>query len=430
MTERKTQEQPAFAAHLWRVLPAWSSPRHVDGRLWRLVVRNQMVALICRDTLIMEVLGLGWAIRARDTERKQELQDDVDHFTKVFLHGDDWGYDIMVDRFLQDALDLPFGGALELTREDGNPDAKVDHIYNIDGATLAPTPDPDFPVVQMYYLGILQPVVLARSEVERLFLTARPDIWWRGYGMAPPEKIYLALELLARGDRYYANLLLDTPPAGILDLMDVNESSARDWVGSFRELMLGSEAFKIPVLYEHEKEAKWIPFTSSPAELLFDTTTLKYAALVCAAYGMTLRDIGIGDPQRTMASQIREGVQSSRHGFGTLVTKIKYVFDRILPPELEWIVQQDDVETLVARGRARLSMARGYKEMESGPFTGLETRRQALEDGFITTNFDPEDWEEPEEIEEPIEEDFTQEHHLIGDPVSPNAGGEGELRQN
>lgn len=424
MTSRRTQDFPTLQLALWRILPRWISPQHVDGRLWRSVVNGQMIAMVCRDTLIMEVLGLEWYIRPRDPDRKEELSDDVDHYTEVFLRGDDWGYDIMVDRLLQDTLDLPFGGALEIGRGPGD---RVDHLYNVDGATLAPTPDPEWPVVQMHYLGVLTPVVLHRSEVERIFITPRTSIERRGYGMAPPEKIYFALELLARGDRYYANLLLDTPAAGILDLVDISEGSARDWVGSFRELMIGPEAFKIPVLYEHEKPATWIPFTQSPSELLFDVTSLKYAGLVAAGYGMTLRDIGIGDPQRTMASQIREGVQSARHGFGMLVVKLKYMFDRILPPELEWKVRRDDVETLVARGRARLSMARGYREMEQGPFTAIETRRQALEDGFVTTDFDPDDYEE-DELEDTQVEDFTQEHHLLGDPVSTDQGGEGELR--
>lgn len=430
MADRKTAGYPPLEVALYRVLPKWVSPRHMDGTLWRTVVRNQMMAMICRDTLVMEIVGLDWAIRARDLDRKDELQASVDHHTKVFLKGDEWGYDELVDRLLQDTLDIPFGGALETLRND-NTDlderGQLEHIYNIDGATLAPTPDPDYPVVQYYNIGALPPIFLNQDEVDRIYLTPRAQIERRGFGMAPPERIYLALELLARGDRYYANLLLDTPAAGILDMVDISESAARAWVGSFQELMIGSEAFKVPVLYEHEKPVSWIPFTQSPAELLFDTTTLKYAALVTAGYGMTLRDIGIGDPQRTLASQMREGVQSSRHMFGLLTVKLKYMFDRILPPDLEWRPQRDDVETLVARGRARLAMARGYKEMEGGPFTPEEVRRQAIEDGFVTIDIDPE-WEEPTPPTTLGEEDFTQEHHLLGEPKTPSQGGQGELR--
>lgn len=429
MADRKTAGYPPLEVALYRILPRWVSPRHMDGVLWRTVVRNQMLAMICRDTLIMEIVGLEWMIRARELDRKEELEEAVDHHTQVFLMGDEWGYDELVDRLLQDTLDIPFGGALETLRN-GNTElddrGQLEHLYNVDGATLAPTPDPDFPVVQYYNIGALPPVFLSRDEVDRLYLTSRAQIDRKGFGMAPPERIYLALELLARGDRYYANLLLDTPAAGILDMVDMSEQAAKAWVGSFRELLIGSEAYKIPVLYEHEKPATWIPFTQSPAEILFDTTTLKYAALVTAGYGMTLRDIGIGDPQRTLASQMREGAQSARHMFGLLVVKLKYMFDRILPPTLEWRPRRDDPETLVARGRARLAMARGYKEMESGPFTGEEVRRQAIEDGFVTIDLDPE-WIEPVSSS-PTGEDDMQEHHLIGDPEIPSQGGQGELR--
>ena len=64
------------------------------------------------------------------------------------------------------------------------------------------------------------------EEAARILLTPRPELRMKGYSMPPPERIYLALTLLFRGDQYYANLLLDTPPAGVLDLIDMQKEDA------------------------------------------------------------------------------------------------------------------------------------------------------------------------------------------------------------
>ena len=40
----------------------------------------------------------------------------------------------------------------------------------------------------------------------------------------------MALQMIGRGDVYYANLLLDTPQVGILDLKDMAKDSAEEWV--------------------------------------------------------------------------------------------------------------------------------------------------------------------------------------------------------
>ena len=123
-------------------------------------------------------------------------------------------------------------------------------------------------------------------------MSPRPEIQREGWGMAPPEKIFFSLELLNRGDIYYANLLLDTPEAGILDLADMDGASAQEWIKQFRSLLGGIDPLKVPVLYEHEGDVKWIPFGRPPTELMFDRVTTKYAALVASGYGISLSEIG------------------------------------------------------------------------------------------------------------------------------------------
>jgi hypothetical protein len=385
-----------------------------------------MLARICRDLLIMQVLQVKWKIKTRDPNQSDELKDSMVHYTDLLLEGGGEGHNVMVDLLLQDALDIPFGGALEQIRSPV--DGKLEGLVNIDGATLRPTHDWEFPVVQVANIGTAPPVFLKRNEVTRLYLSPRTSIRYKGWGMAPPERIYLALELIGRGDRYYANLLLDTPPAGLLDLLDVEEDSAIRWAESFRELMVGSEAFKIPVLYEHEKPAAYLPFGPPPAEMLFETTILQYAGIACAGYGMVLNDLGLGGNQSSLAGSIREERRSRRLGFGLLVMKLEAMFNRVLPSDLRFDYIYDDEETLIARGRSRLTNSRALGELvKVGLLKRNEARDQLRADGLITIHLeelseDELDGGQSDRIRGP------QEAHLIGKPVPPSQGGRGEIK--
>jgi len=418
--------------YLSRIIPWWGTPTWLDGNVWREWVRQHQLATICMDTLIMEVLQLKWKIRAREPNRAQELDLLVDEHTDIITHADNEGYAVLIDKLLQDALTIPFGGAVELVR-DGD---KLWDICYVDGCTLRPTLRPDYPVVQLMVVPDSHPVALASNEVNRLYLRPRPEIRNNGWGMAPPERAYLSLELLSRGDRYYANLLLDTPPAGILDLMDMEQESAEEWAGGFRELMFGTDAFKIPILYEHEQAVKFVPFGADPTTLNYDPITLRYAAIVTAGYGMGLRDVGLGMGRETLAGEIRQDQRSKRLGFSLLTTKLKYMFDSILPPELEWVFIEDDVEAMVALGRSRLTNAKAMGEyVRSKILTPEQARAQTVADGLITVYLDPADNEEfesqpaPSPFGQSLEPDQDQDHtrDIIGEPVPPSEGGRGEF---
>lgn len=426
MADRKTQGKITY---IQRFLPMWNTPTWMDGNLWRRVVNRQMLAMICRDNLISWIIQLKWEIRTRDPKEIQKHAKEVDHYTEVFLDGGGLGYDIMVEEFLKDVLDIPFGGMLELVKDK----ERVVQLCTVDGATLFPNTNEEFPVVQQVQGIQTRPVALRADEICRIYLSPRSNIHRKGWGMAPPERIYLALILLNRGDRWYANLLLDTPPPGVLDLIDMSESSATDWAGSFRELMVGTDAFKIPVLYEHDRPAVWIPFGGMPSEMTFNETTHKYAEVVCGGYGVSTSDVGMGGGRKTLAGEIRDERRTLRSGYGLIKSKVTYGFNRILPEYLEWYFVLDDEQTMLAKGRARLANSRAMSELVK---TGIITKHQALEqqieDGLITIRIAPEDFPDDEFPEEPAlasgGERGPQEHHILGKPVPPEQGGQGEIR--
>ena len=267
-----------LSPYLLRQIPIWNNPNWLTADVWRAFVRKQPIAMLCREAIANHLLSLDWNITSRDSEKQDEYKDEIKYYARLFERGSEQAttmdFTTHIEWIVKDLFDLPFGGASELGRENDTPDGKVVWIRPLDGGTLAPTLDMDYPVVQ--HFPNYQPVVFPKEFISRIFLSPRTEIQREGWGMPPPERIYLAMEMLNRGDTYYSQLLLNTPEAGILDLGDMDGESATEWVKSFRDLLYGINPLKIPVLYEHTTEAKWIPFGKLPSEILYDSVTARY----------------------------------------------------------------------------------------------------------------------------------------------------------
>ncbi len=275
------------------------------------------------------------------------------------------------------------------------------------------------------------PIYFPAHAINRIYYSPQTYIRLEGWGMSPPEKIYLALELLNRGDQYYANLLLDTPEAGILDLGDMEKTAAEEWVKAFRTMLGGIDPMKIPVLYEHNTKVDFIPFGKPPTELMFDKVTAKYASIVAAGYGLTLSDIGIqtatsgGD---TLAGSIRDERKTRRTGFARFKRKMIAFWNFMLPDTLDYkIIDQDD-ELSVAISRARLANATAASQyIDKKIFSPGEMRRQAISDGLITISI-PEDVPPDSEFPEPEQSTPNERTSILGKPVAPSQGGHGEVK--
>lgn len=366
---------------LYNAISTFENPYSLDAAYWRYIAKKQPIVMICIGNHIMRIQALPWDIRAKDANRSDELQSTIEEHRKIFREFGGKGFLNGVDQLLQDYFMAPFGGAIEPVKYS---DKRLFKIVNVDAATLYPTNNPNLPIVQK--VGAHPPVYFKPDELYRIYQFPRPEIDRQGWGMSPVERVYLAVELMARGDRYYAQLLLDTPEAGLLDLGDMSKDSAEKWLDSFRNMMTGIDAFKIPVLYQHTSPASWIPFGRPPTDMLFDQITFKYAQIVCASFGLTAGDVGIkGSGGSGLSGQIRDERSSRATGYASVKAKLVELFNNILPEDLEFAFIDTDDELLVAKGRARSANAvAGRNLIESGALTPIEWRKQLIADGLVT----------------------------------------------
>jgi len=431
-SESREKGQRSLDMYLPRFVPPFRQPDWLTSDMWRNIVARQPFAMVCRETLISQLTSLEWKVEPRDSTQRDELKGEIKYYSKLFEYGGHYDYVSLLEWICKDLMDLPFGGAVEVGREGDDPNGKVEWIIPLDAGTLFPTLNFDYPVGQYVPYNTTEMVFFPKHAINRVLYSPRTDIKREGWGLAPPEKIYLAIELLNRGDVYYANLLIDTPQIGILDLMNISKDSAEEWVKSWREMLVGIDPFKIPVLYEHDKEAKFISFTRPPTELMFDKTILKYAALVASCYGMSLSDIGMqvaSSGGETLAGSIRQERRTRKTGFARLKYKIKLFFDRMLPEDLEFKFIDLDDEYSVALGRARLASATAFSQlMQESVFTNDEVRQQMIADGLINISI-PE--KAPERVipqNDPNNFGKPERPSLLGKPISPSQGGYGEVK--
>lgn len=428
---------------LTRFMPPWSRPASLPASTWRQWVLNQPVAIDCRESLIASALALDWKITPVNANYREELDGTIKYYTKLFMNGGNYAglmldYSGLIEWISADILDTPFGGAAEIGHKNGDPKGRVQWIRPLDAGTLYPTLNQEFPVVQ-YWQG-WDMVVFKDHEISRTYMSPHTFIWREGWGMAPPEKVYFAMDMLGRGDKYYANLLLDIPTAGILDLGDMEKSAAEEWITAFKTFVNDNQtSFRVPVLYEHNNKVEFIPFGKVPNDIMFDKITLKYAALVCAAYGMSLSDIGLqttSSSGETLAGSIRQERRTRKTGFARLKKKLKAFFDHILPETLEFKFIDYDDELNVALGKARLASITAFKmAQDAGQVSPQEVRSQLIEDGLISIAVP--DKLPPDAQPLPQPEPFggggfgkdKKEPELVKDKVAPSAGGEGEVKK-
>jgi hypothetical protein len=426
-------------AYFARMVPGWSQPSALTPGQWRAWVAAQPVAVTCKETMTSNISDLDWKITPRKSDMRDELKGDINHYEKFFRRAGESGLDWIgfLEWFISDLNDLPFGTAWEIGRKGDQPDGRAIWMEPLDGGTLYPTNNKDIPVIQYYNNFYAN---FPAHAIARAYMNPRPEIERKGWGIAPPEKIFLAMEMLARGDRYYANLLLDVPPVGVFDMADITWEDAHTWIESFRTFTQGGvmDGFRIPVLAEHQKDVKFIPLGKDPNAIMYDIITLKYASLVCAAYGMTTSDIGLqGSSGETLAGSIRGEQKTNRTGKARNKGKIKYFIETILPPALQFDFIDTDGERLAMLGRARLANATAmnqFREMES--ISPEEARLQMIQDGIFTISMTE---KPPKEAKMPIQtagafgnngkSKPSERPGSVGSPQAPSLGGDGEVKK-
>lgn len=365
--------------------PSSVMPTPMDVGRWRLIAQEP-VNRLARKMIQREVASLNWKVTPLDPQN-EEHQTAALYYTQIFKN-----FRGLITRTLKSVCEIPQGGAWETgwitpaLFDEGNK-GTLSFVKFIDGGTLWPTPSNVFPIVQVDPKNTMRTVSFRPDEIHRILAYPRDEFdrtWWQE---SPTESSYLAIEALARIYTYYLKQLGDTPVAGILDLMDFGQESATAWAKDFREMLVGIDPIKIPILYEHEEPAKWLPMGRNPSELDIPMQFQRFAEMVLSNYGLSLSDLRMFDIGSTKAAAAVSRKISTQSGIGFFAELIKDAVQELLPPFLIFGYSDVDIEQERTKAQIRAADSRTVMSLEGFP---LHLKLEQLKKwGVLDIEFDP-----------------------------------------
>jgi hypothetical protein len=346
---------------------------------WRQVVARAPIVRSCIATLILQLTAVPYDIQCEDEKRQAYYLSVLDH-----LNGEDWR--TFWGRVIRDTLEVPFGGAFEPVRwQTGPQKGELYTLLHVDGGSLAPTYDRELPYVQINPLRSYDRVHFGQDELIRLPWMMRTDLQSYGWSFTPCMDCFPAIESLVRSDIFYNSLLSDTPPPGILDLLDMTYDDASTWVESFRATFEGIDRFKVPVLYDHSQKAEWISFQETGLHSSLAEIVKRYAEIVASAFGMSIVDLGLYEYAQTKAGGVAQLDASRRQGLGALMNAIATVLNaRVFPDDVKFVWKPVDTEDSVKKASAQKTRIDGLKTLvEAKIIKRHEARDMLAAEGII-----------------------------------------------
>lgn len=352
------------------------------------------------QTHLVRALKLNYKFVPKKGEdpKDPKVKEIIKYYGELFTERCAW--DIIKTAFEKDSYDLPFGGCLEIGWWDDNafggkfPAGYPAWFVHVDSGTMvinAAKSNGRFPFCQVDPNDNQNFIPFRRREIVRLGYLPHTRIKLWGYYKSPVEQNYQIIEALARLYTYDMKSLSDTPIAGILDLADFSEEDAIEWAKGFQEMMMGIESIKIPILYEHERPARFVPFGNT--ERNTKEQWKHYAEKAGNPYGLTIGSLGLYEHDRTLAGARVQRITTQRTGVGGYAWDEKNAINRqMFPPGCPVMMDWDvpEVEDVLKRRQAEgvrvAYMGQAVEKLALAPEDMLE---QMIEDGIFTIPVKP-----------------------------------------
>lgn len=347
------------------------------------------------QTHLIRALKLSYKFIPKKGEdpKSKEVKEIIKYYEELFERS---AWDLATKTLWEkDSYDLPFGGCLEIGWWSDNafggkfPAGYPAWIVFVDAGTMwinQAGGNNGYPFCQIDPNNTQRIIPFRRREIARLGYLPHTDIKLHGYYKSPTEQNYTIIEALSRLYIYDLKSLSDTPIAGILDLADFSEEDVIEWAAGFKEMMSGIESIKIPLLFEHERPARWIPF----GDTVRDTKEKwkHYAEKAGNPYGLTIGSLGLYEHDRTLAGARVQRITTQRTGVGGYAWDEKNAINRqMFPPGCPVMMDWDvpEVEDVLKRRQAEgVRVAYLGQAVDKGALKREDMLEQMIEDEIFT----------------------------------------------
>ena len=372
-------------------------PSSLSSDEWRLTAREPTNAAYQGHLIRALKLSYKFVPKRGEDPKSPKVKEIIEYYEELFAKN---SWNLTKIAFEKDSYDLPFGGALEIGWWSDSafggkfPAGYPAWFVHVDAGTVRvnqASSNGQYPFCQIDPNDTQHIIPFRRRDIARLLYLPHTDIKLRGYQNSPTEQNWQIIQALSRLYTYDMKTLTDTPIAGILDLADFSEEDAIEWAKGFQEMMMGIESIKIPILYEHERPVRFVPFGN--AERDTKDQWKHYAERCGNPYGLTIGSLGLYEHDRTLAGARIQRITTQRTGVGGFAWDEKNAINRQLfplgcPVRFDWDVPE--IEDVVKRRQAEgLRIAYMGQMVQVGALKAEDMLEQAIEDEIFTIPVKP-----------------------------------------
>jgi len=304
----------------------------------------------------------------------------------VFFEGEfGEGYDVLMDKFLQDFFTQSFGGVFEIIGR-GKPDtmlrSQVEGVAHLDAYHCRATGNPEFPIVY-FDPESGKTHRMHHSRVSRITdLTSPARLSW-GRGFSILERAIATSTAASLLSRHEIELLNDQPPTGIVTVSGLNQSQWDEQVKAYgaSQQSDGNQLFRgmmslIGINPLAEVKVNFVPFSQLPEGFDYEKFMSQHVNLLALAIGVDPQDIwpltgsvmGSGQQSRILSAK------GEAKTYGATLRRLERFFNSLLPRSLEWKFKSNDQE----REKVDAETAKIWMEVAAAPFLSEMEKRQLL----------------------------------------------------
>lgn len=374
-----------YIQNQYDLIPPWGySPRDVWlRRLWYNVHHTLIQGAIAG--IIMKVRSTPYEISGGRNLTRQ--------WQDIFFESEfSEGYDVLMDKFLQDLFTQSFGGVFEIIGR-GRPDkplvGQVEGVAHLDALNCRASGNPEFPVVY-FDPESGKTHRMHHTRVARITDLASPHRLAWGRGLSILERAIATATAANLLSRHEIELLSNQPPTGIVTISGINQTQWADEVKNYNadSQSEGTTIFRrlmqlVSINPGHEVKVNFTPFSTLPEDFDYEKFMNQHVNLLALGIGVDPQDIwpltgaplGSGAQSRILASK------GEAKTYGSTLRRLERFFNSLLPRSLEWKFKPNDRE----RERADADTAKVWVEVATS-LSSLGVFNSEMAARFVANN--------------------------------------------
>lgn len=291
-------------------------PGRVTFKILRAIAKHDAVIRICVNTIRKSVSQCPYAIRVKKKAPKEKayyeplIQEVEDMFDEINMNWENMR--LLLDRVLEDLLVLDAGVIEKVWSLDGT---QITALNSVDGATVRPIYNEYWELWDPAYVQVIwgkeDKIYFMKEDIVYMMANPQNDIELFGYGLSPIESIMLQAQAALQADMYnIKNFTKDNIPPGMLDLWDISEEDAANFIALWNATVIGNTQAMKFVRWAGDK--KFTQFKDSNRDMQYTEYLDWISRIKLAAFGLTSIDANITQDVNKATAQAQEEITNSK----------------------------------------------------------------------------------------------------------------------